>query len=228
MLHYKVFEQKKIRIRKKPTNFQTFEQLLSNARKETKDQAREVKEKGTYIPADGSYAISYTDRGKVCSGFAFLTFIDQGNGYDIHGSIKDDDGSSSIMEGFAAYDGTAYWKDRCSEGDVGLTVLSRGQFDYQTGIFTGTWESSAGMFGVYNIFYPVVQNAPQPVEQYPPETSGQKVCPEAEIIVEASMVYPNATSDNTKEVPPVVPSAFESGTNAVTTSLDKMESGLKK
>ena len=150
-----------------------FEESVSDARQETREQAKELKE-GMDTPSNGLYMMSYSDiAGKICSGSVTLTFEDQGNGYDICGSIKDDDDASDIMEGFAAYDGTAYWKDTCIEGDVGLSVLSKGKFNYQTGVFTGTWESSTGVSGVYDTFHPVEPNSPEAVEQALPETFGQ-------------------------------------------------------
>merc|ERR1712150_46719 len=170
----------------------------------TREQARELKE-GMDTPSLLStltYTMSYSDRGRICSGSVTLTFEDQGNGYDVSGFIKDDDGKSDITEGFAAYDGTAYWKDTCVEGDVGLSVLSKGKFNYKTGVFTGTWESSTGVSGVYNTFHPVAINVtPEAVEQALPETFGQGV-PEAEIVVDATTV-PNDT-DNTKVPVPTV------------------------
>ena len=140
-----------------------FEETVSNARELTKRKSREITSKdGKWTPSDGSYAMSYVDRGRTYSGSATLTFADEGDGYSISGSIRDEDGSSNIVEGFAAYDGTAYWKDRCVRGDIGLSVVSKGKFDIVTSVFTGSWESNTGVSGDYNTFYPLelAQSAP--------------------------------------------------------------------
>lgn len=94
-------------------------------------------------PYSGQYTTSFIDpesgshhNASLC---LFFTPDLQKQGFRISGQGSDIDGSTVVEDGFAKCDGTCWWIERAITGDVGLLMLSRGQFNFQQQIFHGTW-----------------------------------------------------------------------------------------
>jgi len=183
-------------------------------------------------PVNGNYEISYSDRRTIRQGKVTLMFEDNGTGYTISGSVQDADGESKINDGFACYDGLAYWKDNCVEsrsGNVGLSVISNGTFDYRNKTFTGKWMSSTGFFGEYTNFSylgPVPGQEMVPINKHDSQHITATVVSsdysgEPDITVEAIPVHSDGTGADSTQIPApaaqVQPSLF-----------DQMQSTFKK
>lgn len=165
----------------------------------------------SFSPVNGNYRISYKDRGTIRQGKVTLKFEDTGKGYTISGSVLDEDGESIINYGFACYDGLAYWKDNCIKsrsGDVGLSVISNGTFDYRNKTFTGKWMSSTGFVGEYTHF------------SYLGPSQGQEAAPinePASNHITATVVSSDSEPDITVEAIPV--DSAGTGTGAASTKI---------
>ncbi len=110
-------------------------------------------------PFSGEYVASYVDGGKTRQVNLQLMFtpvdgVDKmGGGYfQISGSGNDIDGTTTIEQGVANMDGTAWWVEQTVTGEIGLRVLSRGKFDFTNHTFTGTWLSNTFQTGSYISF----------------------------------------------------------------------------
>ena len=106
------------------------------------------------LPHSGEYSTEYLDRGTKRNGSITLSFHDKGSsdGYILSGSGIDADGCTTITEGHVNYNGTAWWKEKNTTGDVGMLVLSTGKFDFVGHAFTGEWYSSTNIKGTYTSF----------------------------------------------------------------------------
>jgi len=121
-------------------------------------RAIKSRSKGTHhTSTSGVYEISYVNRGRTHGGKkAQLSFVDNEEDDAISGEVRDADGMSSIDEGFASYDGKAYWMDRCfrsSSNYIGMSVLNKGTFDFENEKFEGEWNPSSDVNGDYCSFY---------------------------------------------------------------------------
>ncbi len=109
-------------------------------------------------PFSGEYVASYVDGGKTRQANIQLMFSSNndnkmGGGYfQISGSGNDIDGTTTIEQGVANMDGTAWWVEKTVIGEIGLRVLSRGKFDFTNHTFTGTWLSNTFQAGSYISF----------------------------------------------------------------------------
>merc|ERR1712048_1439553 len=103
-------------------------------------------------PFSGHYSTEYIDNGLRHEARLKLEFEDVGYGYKISGNGTDVDGLTKIQEGFASYDGTAWWVEEVITGDVGLHVLSTGKFDFPYRTFLGSWFANTDESGVYTNF----------------------------------------------------------------------------
>mmetsp|Transcript_22889 Transcript_22889/g.33251 ORF Transcript_22889/g.33251 Transcript_22889/m.33251 type:complete len:385 (+) Transcript_22889:128-1282(+) len=111
-------------------------------------------EVSTTTPYSGEYITSYVDGGvsRIATLTIQFTDLQDNTGYKLSGHGKDVDGTTLIEDGHANYDGTVWWRERTVTGDVGLQVLSRGKFDFNTSKFDGTWFASSGQGGSYLSF----------------------------------------------------------------------------
>jgi len=138
-----------------PMSDEDFEKIVGDEKDEVKQHARSISNKALHIPKNGTYSMAYVDRGSTHEGTVQLSFHDVGDGYNLSGEVRDSDGRSIIDEGFVTYDGRAYWKDKClesSSGDVGMAVVSKGLFDFETSNFQGNWTAITGHDGPYTRF----------------------------------------------------------------------------
>jgi len=107
-------------------------------------------------PFSGQYTTSFVDpeSGKHhnASISIFFTPDPRGNGYRINGQGSDIDGNTVIEDGFANYDGSAWWIERNITGDLTLEVLSRGTFNFHQHKFEGTWLANTMLGGPYLSF----------------------------------------------------------------------------
>jgi len=122
-------------------------------------KARENKQSSTttsepFQTYNGTFDVQYLDRGNVQSGTTKIRLSKENqNGYKIEGECSDADGQAVIKEGFATYNGDAFWVEHTEAGtDKGLKVLSEGTFCYETNTFTGKWRSNTGISGQYTSF----------------------------------------------------------------------------
>lgn len=113
---------------------------------------------GPYPPFEsysGTFDMSYVDRGKTFRGHVMLELQHDNNirGYRVTGTTADADGTATIIDGLAAYDGDAWWLDEVSSGnDAGLKVLSTGKLDWSKNTFEGVWRANTGQSGQYSSF----------------------------------------------------------------------------
>ena len=68
-----------------------------------------------------------------------------------------------IEDGFAKYDGRAWWIEKAITGDVGLLVLSKGQFNFHNQSFEGTWLANTMLSGPYLSFQTIQAPNEQPM-----------------------------------------------------------------
>ena len=145
-----------------------FQDRIADLRQQVKDHAESNFSTGS--PTDGTYKLSYLDGGSKKTGFATLSFVENGKGFDITGEIQDEDGLSKINEGFTSYDGKAYWVDTCTSSS--MIVVSDGVFDFDNSTFTGRWEAGTGERSLYTSFELI--NKPNPSsEPVAPESTTQ-------------------------------------------------------
>jgi hypothetical protein len=147
---------------------ETFQERIADLRQQAKDHAATNLSTGS--PTDGVYKLSYLSGGFNKTGFATLSFVENGKGFDITGEIQDADGLSKINEGFASYDGKAYWVDTSTSSS--LIVVSDGVFDFDNSTFAGKWEADTGEESLYTSFE--LTNKPSPSsEPVAPESTTQ-------------------------------------------------------
>ena len=132
-------------------------------------------------PYSGQYTTSFIDptsgtrhNASLC---LFFTPDPQRQGFRISGQGSDIDGSTVIEDGFAKYDGRCWWIERAITGDVGLLVLSKGQFNFHQHTFQGTWLANTMLSGPYLSFQAIQTpnqqpNAPQNYSGSIPVVSG--------------------------------------------------------
>jgi hypothetical protein len=144
---------------------------------------------GKNTPQSGVYSNRYLDRGVEYVGEATLTFVDKGYQYELTGGQQDNDGRTTIDEGYCAHSGKAWWKETNVAGDIGMQTLSTGTFDFENHTFQGIWASSTGVSGRYTKF---ALSAPQAQEEAlpPPVKPEPVVNGEADIVVQAEPVVP--------------------------------------
>lgn len=84
----------------------------------------------------------------------------------------DDDGVSQLDEGFATYDGKAWWKETNITGESGgLQVLNKGQFDFSNSTFEGEWWANTGSHGKFVSFVLQQQEDTTKTPSAPPESA---------------------------------------------------------
>lgn len=142
-----------------------FEEAVNNAKTDVEQKSQATLSYERTLPHSGEYTVEYLDRGTKRNGSITLSFHDKGSdGYNISGSGIDSDGCTTITEGHANYDGTAWWKEKNTTGDVGMLVLTTGKFDFVGHSFTGEWYSSTDNEGSYTSFSakdpPAIVSAP--------------------------------------------------------------------
>jgi len=103
-------------------------------------------------PYSGEYTTHYIDNGMTHQAKLKLKFEDIDYGYKITGNGSDVDGLTRVEEGFANYDGVAWWIEETITGDVGLHILSTGKFDFPDRSFLGSWFANTDESGVYTDF----------------------------------------------------------------------------
>lgn len=191
-------------------------------------------------PQSGTYITRYVDRGNNCGGEARLQFVDSsdGRGYMISGTSKDEDGESIVNEGFASYDGEkAWWKDTCVTGDVGMSVLNEGSFNFKTNTFSGKWTSSTGVSGKFTSFSfvdtPAAGEEQAPPPKQPAYNLGATSKPEPEVYVhqpsappQEPEVYVHKPSAPAPSAPPTT-ATTGTATNAAPSLFDQMLGGIK-
>ena len=98
--------------------------LAANSNSSSMEETRGLSSTTYETPKGGMYLFSYEEGYVIRSGKASLTFEDNHvDGYTIFGMITDDDGSSTIQEGFVGYDGQgAYWIDECTYSATGNVI----------------------------------------------------------------------------------------------------------
>jgi len=189
-------------------------------------------------PSSGVYTTQYMDRGKSFIGEASLTFEDERNQgrYSISGKSKDADGETTIEEGYVSYDGSnAWWKETNISGDVGLSVINHGTFNFETNTFSGEWTSSTGYSGTFTSFS--LMKSFESFQQNPVESTKPEQTPVIPIVpAPAEIVDDSKIQDVEAEiyVAPVAssssspPTSTNTGTAANSSLFDQMFSGIKK
>lgn len=141
------------RIRKKRQDQALFEETVNKAKDAVMQTSRATLSYERKLPHSGEYSTEYLDRGKKMTGTITLTFTDnQTDGYSLNGHGSDVDGTTNVEDGFASYNGEAWWKEKNVSGDVGMQVLSTGKFDFEAHTFEGEWQSSTNLNGAYTSF----------------------------------------------------------------------------
>ena len=87
-------------------------------------------------------------------------------------------GNTILEDGHVNYDGTAWWKERTITEHVGLTVLSRGAFNFTNCTFNGSWLVKDTMDGGNYTLFEATEN-----NNYVGVDSG-----EYEVVLEATAV----------------------------------------
>jgi hypothetical protein len=131
-----------------------FEEAVNNAKADVEQKRQATLSYERILPHSGEYTTQYLNRGTEHNGSITLTFHYKGSpdGYVLSGNGIDADGCTTITEGYANYDGTAWWKEKTTTGDVGMQVLSTGKFDFVEHSFTGEWYSDTNTKGTYIFF----------------------------------------------------------------------------
>jgi len=139
-----------------------FEQAVRRAKEEVERPSTIIPYQPQQQPYSGQYTTTFIDPESNVSHNAALClfFTPSGNGYRIGGQGSDIDGNTIVEDGFAAFDGNAWWRERTISGDVGLHVLSRGIFHYPSKTFQGTWLASSMVTGPYVSFTAATQSQP--------------------------------------------------------------------
>jgi len=153
-----------------------FETEVEKAKASVKVYARNSQ----FLPHSGEYGTTYIDGNDSHNAILHLKFSDVGSGYKILGEGSDIDGVTEIQDGFANYQGMAWWKELTIAGDVGLEILSKGKFDFVKRTFIGSWHSNSARSGMYTQFKAICipnQEATHiyessPTESYVPVVSG--------------------------------------------------------
>ena len=111
--------------------------------------------------SDGVYVAAFKnldgDEKKLVYNFIFMN---DGNGYTITGSAAFHKGDGEVLkieEGYASYDGQAYWRiSNCllltSGENEAMIGVSKGKFDFKHNTFSGIWTTSNGVSGTYSGF----------------------------------------------------------------------------
>mmetsp|Transcript_1557 Transcript_1557/g.2134 ORF Transcript_1557/g.2134 Transcript_1557/m.2134 type:complete len:331 (-) Transcript_1557:367-1359(-) len=138
------------------SNNPMFDQAVQRAKDEIRRQSSTTsfQSQPQAQPYSGQYTTSFVDPDSKVSHNASLClfFTPTNGGFQIAGQGSDIDGNTVVEEGFATYDGAAWWRERTISGDVGLEVLSRGTFHYPSQTFQGTWMASTMVTGPYASF----------------------------------------------------------------------------
>jgi len=97
----------------------------------------------------------------------------------------------------------AYWKERTITGDVGLEVLSKGKFNFNTNSFEGTWLASSMISGPYLSFTALQQQQQQQQQQQ--SQSQTPMMPTATVVDATTKPYnPYEHNNNNKTNTPVI------------------------
>jgi hypothetical protein len=132
-----------------PSTSQSFDDLMATARSE---QAASPSGFRSHDPKSGTYECKYKQNRKTKEGTVLLYFTEDNGGYELSGSTTDENGVTNIDEGFATYDGKAWWKESSITGESGLQVLNKGKFDFSTHSFEGEWWANTGISGKFVSF----------------------------------------------------------------------------
>ena len=117
---------------------------------------------GMHTPTDGVYEIKCLYQGSIQDAIATLTFTDNGQGYDLTGTMEHSNKKSLIKDSIIAYDGKAYWKCVEFSGKKGITLVSKGDFDFENNNFSGTWRTRMvdGPYTHFQFLHPITSSAP--------------------------------------------------------------------
>ncbi len=204
-----------------------FEEVVRDQKEQVRQHSRGVS-KGANVPKSGLYQMSYEDRGTTYGGTVQLDFHNVGDGYEITGEVKDADGKSIIQEGFVAYDGKAYWKDKCvesSSGDVGMSVISVGDFNFEDSTFQGTWNAITGIGGLYTSFN-LITESPDKDESTVTEPEEEDIFVQNTPVVPQAPVWDDVHNGEKKDDSPP-PSTSNQNNQAGGSLFDQMQSGLR-
>jgi hypothetical protein len=183
------------RMRKRRQLKAFFEESVNKAKDDVIQTSRATLSYQRNLPRSGEYNTEYHDRGKKKTGTRTmtLTFTDnQTDGYSLKGHGSDVDGSTTIEDGFASYNGQAWWREKNATCGVGMQVLSIGKFDFEAHTFEGKWQSNTNLFGVYTSF-----SATNP----PPSTSivNASSPPEEDVALDSDYSYaPSISAEPSK------------------------------